>query len=70
MKVLSDYRVRKKLIEMGYTNFKEYCDDRKIDYQKARYLISGLLDGSRSEKAREIKNQLIKDFGKEIFREV
>ena len=63
-----DKKLRQKLYSKGFGSLLEYCKEKKIDYNTARFVIAGLLDGSKSERVQKVKETLEKDFGKEIFR--
>lgn len=67
MKVANRIDVKKKLLELGFLNLKEYCKSRGVDYSITRDIISGRLTGEKSEKIRKIKEQIRKDLGEEIF---
>lgn len=67
MQVANRLDIKRKLLELGYPTLKGYCRSRNFDYSLVRDIISGRLTGEKSEKIRKMKNQLIKDFGKEIF---
>ena len=68
MKVVMENKPLKlKLLKKGYNSLKEYCEKNGIEYWRVRMLLSGAIDGSRSQKNQKIKQQLVKDFGEEIF---
>jgi len=67
MQVANRVDIKKKLLELGFLSFKDYCRSRGLNYITARDVISGRLTGERSEYIRKMKQQLIKDFGEEIF---
>ena len=68
MKVAKRIDIRRKLIELGFVDLKEYCNSRKLDYKSVIYIFQGILDGSRSKKVKHTLEILKKDFGEEILK--
>ena len=67
MKVATRIDIRKKLLDLGYTNLAEYCRDRGIRYNDAIYLLKGITTGERSERVRKAREIIAKDFGEDVF---
>ena len=67
MKVATRLDIRKKLLELGYTNLAEYCRDKGVNYNDVVYLLRGITTGERSERVRKTKEILTRDFGEDVF---
>jgi hypothetical protein len=58
--------IKHHLIDLGIS-FREWCRREEVSHSVARDIVIGRLDGSRSDKARLVKEKIAKEFGAEIF---
>ena len=58
--------VKHQLIDLEIS-FREWCRLNEVSHSVARDIVTGRLDGSKSEKNIHIKTLLKKQFGKNIF---
>lgn len=58
--------VKHKLIDKGLS-FRSWCTETGVSRSLAKDLVSGRLDASRSEAARNVKRILQEEFGENLF---
>jgi hypothetical protein len=58
--------IKHRLIDLGIS-FREWCRREEVSHSVARDIVIGRLDGSRSDKARLVKEKIANEFGAEIF---
>jgi len=60
--------IKHHLIDKGIS-FRAWCKEQNIPYSVARDLVYGRLTGNKSEKSRNIREIIKKEFGENIFGE-
>lgn len=58
--------IKHQLIDKGLS-FRKWCEEAGVSRSVARDIVYGRLDGSKSEKTREVKAILAREFGVELF---